>query len=251
MRIFAISDLHIDYEANEEWVNQLSRDDYQEDVLILAGDLTDRLTLLGRAFEKLRSCFKTVLYVPGNHELWVLRSGEKSSFEKFERISDLAWNTGITMSPMQFGKITIVPLFSWYDYSFGESSEYLRDHWMDYHACNWQGCSDPQVSQYFLDKNNSRLQIKNEKIISFSHFMPRIDLMPGYIPAIHKALYPVLGSYAIDQQLRQLQSSMHIYGHSHFNIRKAVDGVTYINNAYGTPNETRISAKKLLCVGTC
>jgi hypothetical protein len=39
-----------------------------------------------------------------------------------------------------------------------------------------------------------------------------------------------------------------VYGHSHVNRDVAIDGVTYINNAFGYPRETRITAKALRCV---
>ena len=43
MRIFTISDLHIDYSENQRWVEGISTFDYQEDILILAGDITHHL----------------------------------------------------------------------------------------------------------------------------------------------------------------------------------------------------------------
>jgi predicted phosphodiesterase len=43
MRVFALSDLHIDYEVNAGWVKSLSSVDYLDDVLILAGDISDKL----------------------------------------------------------------------------------------------------------------------------------------------------------------------------------------------------------------
>jgi predicted phosphodiesterase len=54
----------------------------------------------------------------------------------------------------------------------------------------------------------------------------------------------------LDTQLRQLGSTLHIYGHSHVNRRIDIDGITYINNAFGYPQETRITAKQLLCIHT-
>ena len=41
MRLFAISDVHIDYPDNAHWIDQVSNEDYRDDVLILAGDLAD------------------------------------------------------------------------------------------------------------------------------------------------------------------------------------------------------------------
>ena len=48
MRVFALSDIHIDYNANAKWIESLSVAEYKDDVLILAGDVTDiRSCLIG------------------------------------------------------------------------------------------------------------------------------------------------------------------------------------------------------------
>lgn len=39
MRIFALSDVHIQQAINRAWVERLSETDYRDDVLILAGEL--------------------------------------------------------------------------------------------------------------------------------------------------------------------------------------------------------------------
>jgi hypothetical protein len=44
---------------------------------------------------------------------------------------------------------------------------------------------------------------------------------------------------------------MHVYGHSHINRRVEIDGVSYINNAFGYPSETAITSKRLLCIHEC
>ena len=250
MKVFATSDLHIDYRENRCWLAKLSREDYQEDVLILAGDLSDNLDLLADCFDRLRGCFNKVLYVPGNHDLWVIRSKEKTSFEKFRAVRDIARETGIIMEPVHCGSVTVVPLLGWYDFSFGQPSEQLRNKWMDFHTCEWGELNNREdaITEYFTQQNKPHLNLKNGKLISFSHFLPRIDVMPDHIPMVHQQLYPVLGSNIIEQQIRQLNSSIHVYGHSHVNRRIELNNITYINNAFGSPNEGKISAKKLECV---
>lgn len=37
VRVFTVSDIHIDYDENRRWLHSLSQSDYQADVLILAG----------------------------------------------------------------------------------------------------------------------------------------------------------------------------------------------------------------------
>ncbi|MFT4813170.1 MAG: 3',5'-cyclic AMP phosphodiesterase CpdA, partial [Paracoccaceae bacterium] len=67
MRFFALSDIHVDYSENLNWVEAIDSDAYRDDVLILAGDATDDLALLSRILEGLRLKFGSVLFVPGNH----------------------------------------------------------------------------------------------------------------------------------------------------------------------------------------
>ena len=87
MRFFATSDLHVDYLLNAQWVEGLSTFDYQDDVLIVAGDVTDSLTLLQDTLTTLARCFRRVFFVPGNHELWVIRDAtSKTSLQKLAEV---------------------------------------------------------------------------------------------------------------------------------------------------------------------
>jgi Icc-related predicted phosphoesterase len=257
MRVFALSDIHVDFEVNARWVAGLSSQDYQGDLLVLAGDVTDLVGRLQWCLSTLASRFRKVLFVPGNHELWVIREApESNSLQKFAQVVAIAESSGVSMQPWHESGLSIYPLFGWYDYSFGEPSEELQSVWMDFHACRWpNGFAAEQVAVHFDARNaqNSApaVQHSGNKVITFSHFMPRIDLLPAYVPAKRRMLDPILGSTRLEQRLRQLQPSIHIYGHSHINRNVEIDGVTYINNAFGYPDETRIAAKRLLCIHEC
>jgi 3',5'-cyclic AMP phosphodiesterase CpdA len=253
MRVFALSDLHIDYDENARWVANLSVAEYQEDVLILAGDLTDVRRLLDWCLGTLAKRFRKVLFVPGNHDLWVLREDRgKNSLQKFDDVCAVVESSGVSMQAFCERDVSIIPLLTWYDYSFGEPSEELKSMWMDYRACRWpSGFTEKDVAEYFGALNHQQLSLTGSKIITYSHFLPRIDLMPGFIPATGKLLYPVLGSAQLDLQLRRFNPNIHVYGHSHFNRQVTIDGVSYINNAFGYPNETRITSKRLMCIHEC
>ena len=43
MRVFAVSDIHVDYAENLDWILSLDAREFSEDVLILAGDVTDKI----------------------------------------------------------------------------------------------------------------------------------------------------------------------------------------------------------------
>lgn len=248
MRIFAISDLHLDYAANREWLQQLPLHEYNDDVLILAGDVSDRLILLDEAFKTLVRRFATVLFVPGNHDLWTTRERVHNSFEKLDALFAAAAEHGVRTDMFRDGNLAIVPLLGWYDYSFGPADDYLKAAWADYRACQWPGYDDIALTRFFTERNptsSSPLLQDAKQIISFSHFLPRIDLMPDRIPDKHRKIYPVLGTTVLDTQLRALGSRMHIYGHSHVNRRVTIEGVTYINNAFGYPAEAHFTTRQL------
>ncbi|MEZ2221551.1 metallophosphoesterase [Rhizobium sp. RCC_161_2] len=251
MRVFAVSDVHLDYEENRLWLSNLSDVDYQSDILILAGDISDEIRLVEWCFIALRRKFLKVFFVPGNHDLWVTRNQGMTSFDKFRFLGQLAREHDICTEAHHFGPLSIVPLLGWYDYSFGSPGEQLLQTWVDFRACLWPDkMSAEDVTAHFLNLNQSVLSVQNEVVISFSHFVPRIDLMPDYIPAHYRYIYPVLGSIGLDRQARQLQASrhLHVYGHSHVNRGVTVENIEYTNNAFGYPSEQRISRKQLLCI---
>lgn len=251
MRVFAVSDIHVDFDENARWLADLSSGEYRDDVLILAGDVSDFIARLEWTLGLLAARFRRVLFVPGNHELWVTRDvsvKRYTSLEKFEHIRTVVERSGASMQPQVIDRVLIVPLLGWYDYSFGSPGTKLLEGWMDYHACQWPAHFQVQdVAAHFQALNRPPPRHEGMRI-SFSHFLPRIDVMPTYIPQEKRFLYPVLGSTKLEEQIRALGSRIHVYGHSHVNRQIEIDGVTYINNAFGYPEETRIAAKQLLCI---
>ncbi|MEX3592167.1 MAG: metallophosphoesterase family protein [Burkholderia sp.] len=250
MRIFSLSDIHVDFESNAEWVASLSRSEYQRDVLILAGDVSDSLERLEHCLSTFSNCFLRVFFVPGNHELWVMRDPPgTNSLDKFEQVRRVAEASGATLRPELVDGVVIVPLLGWYDESFGMPSQELRNAWMDFYACRWpNGWTSRHVTEYFTGLNVLDNLPRGRSTISFSHFLPRIDVMPAYIPASRRMLYPVLGSGLIEAQVRRIHPDLHLYGHSHVNREVMLDGIRYLNNAFGYPHEERITKKALYCV---
>lgn len=250
MRLFALSDIHTDYDENWHWVEKISRVEHLNDVLILAGDISDSVDNITRCLERCVSCFYRVFYLPGNHELWVGRESKENSVEKYNRLLRLAESLGACVRRATVGDVDIVPMHSWYDFSFGVPSQELLSRWMDFYQCRWpeELKSNRDICQHFLHRNQD-ISPGSRQIISFSHFLPRLDLMPSYIPLRYRFVYPVLGTWALDEQIRALGSCTHIYGHSHVNRDVVIDGVRYINNAFGYPSE-HWTRKALVCLNS-
>lgn len=227
----------------------LPKDEYTNDILIVAGDISCRPVLIQHVFEILKTVFMEVMYVPGNHDLWVRKGDVKDSLKKFLKLIEIAEENSVLTKPAHFGGLSIIPLHGWYDNSFGPSSPELDDLWMDKSECKWpEGYNDKKITDFFISLNKDYLNIKNTNIISFSHFLPRIDIMPKIIPKRWRGLYPVLGSLKLDSQIRELGSDIHVFGHSHVNLKAKKDGTVYLNNAFGYPYEKLITRKRLLCI---
>lgn len=238
----------MDHAENARWVSQLSASDYREDALICAGDIGHTLNHVAAALNALRERFRFVVYVPGNHELWVRPDGGKDSLRKLAAIQQLAADCGVHIGPLHLDKFSLVPVLAWYDYSFGQPSEELLERWADYQMCSWPETFDQsKITSHFLAANVPFTPQGGRQVITFSHFVPRSDLLPASGATVN-LLRPVLGSDAIDAYIRKLHSSIHIYGHYHVNRRTHRDGVLYINNALGYPSEHAFSAKRLVCV---
>ena len=80
--LWAVSDLHAAVKLNGPKIDDIQPTD-PSDWLIVAGDVAERFELIVEVMTELASRFDTVIWVPGNHELFCrLRTGtaaEKST----------------------------------------------------------------------------------------------------------------------------------------------------------------------------
>ena len=248
MRIFATSDLHVDFAANLAVVEGISAVDHLDDVLILAGDVAHRFEVLARVFESLRARFSCLFFVPGNHDLWVRDDGD-DSIAKFHRILELCTQLGIATQPATIGGHRIIPLFSWYEPRFGQAGVSpprtdgaggIPVRWADRRHCRWPEDMGPAV-RYFAGMNDISPSGAADPgdTIAFSHFVPRPDLLPSREHLRFKGLPQVAGSLGIDTQLRAAGASTHVFGHSHIRCDGRLEGVRYVQHGLGYPRERR------------
>ncbi|MGH3944925.1 MAG: metallophosphoesterase [Pseudonocardiaceae bacterium] len=73
-RLLGISNVHVGNPENREIVGGL-RAESDHDWLIVAGDVADLISDIEWALQALRDRFHTVIWVPGNHELWTPPKG--------------------------------------------------------------------------------------------------------------------------------------------------------------------------------
>mmetsp|Transcript_9707 Transcript_9707/g.16966 ORF Transcript_9707/g.16966 Transcript_9707/m.16966 type:complete len:490 (+) Transcript_9707:70-1539(+) len=268
-RLWAISDIHTDYAANLAMIEKLDPVAYHKDVLIVAGDIADDLDVFRKTLRSLRSKFAFVFFVAGNHDLWVRKQKGTDSFQKLQQLDEICKEEGVETRP-RFFKISsrdiiwIVPLLSWHCQNFDSEMDGWWKHTpkrkkkkrlsSDYLFCKWPTpfdqaddsvashvdvMNDKRVLEY---SSNGRARLKRlfngareagHVVISFSHFLPRIELLPRKRYLARPTLAKVVGSPYLGRRLQQLRPDVHVFGHSHFSWDQKLDGIRYISPAMG------------------
>jgi len=236
MRIFAVSDLHADFRENRRLLDSIPVVEHRGDALIVAGDVATSIPTITETLGFLRGRFGEVFFVPGNHELWV-REGEGDSVQKFHAVMEACEALGVRTRPARVGGAWVVPLFSWYHASFdvhGEAVVEELEGWTDHYLCRWpQGVE--RIDRFFLAMNEPHLRDYDAPVVSFSHFVPRPDLVPRAKWLRFKGLARVAGSEELEAQVRRLGSVAHVYGHTHIEEDRTIDGVRYVQNYLRRP----------------
>ena len=264
MRLFVWSDLHVDYPANFQLLKQLSRHDFRQDTLLVAGDVSSSSSKVRHALELLKERFAEVAFIPGNHDLWVTATDRLNSLEKLHELRATCRTIGVRVDPFTCSitdrPVRIVPLLAWYlKPEEGPGSLFLPKPgedpelrmWADNHRIKWpQRLSSQSPAEHLLNLNPACAPVALHPTITFSHFLPRVELVfsdwetfksGGKVAGNDRApefnFTRVAGCEQLDARLRELGSAMHLYGHQHRNRDRVIDGVRYVAHCLGYPSE--------------
>jgi 3',5'-cyclic AMP phosphodiesterase CpdA len=124
--LYAISDLHVAFEENRKIVDGL-RPGSPADWLLVAGDVGELVADIEWALGVLSSRFDTVVWAPGNHELWTHREDpvQLRGERRYRHLVEVCRRLGVVTPEDPFpvwrgagGPVTLAPLFVLYDYTF-------------------------------------------------------------------------------------------------------------------------------------
>ena len=74
-------------------------------------------------------------------------------------------------------------------------------------------------------------------VISFSHFLPRNELIPEKSKLFYKALPKAVGSDYLRRRIEDIKPDIHIFGHTHFSWDCYLDSVRYVQWPLAYPKE--------------
>lgn len=275
MTFYAISDVHVERKENMNWLNLLPS--FEQSTLLVAGDVGVSLCQIEDALTIFKSKFDHVFYCYGNHETWakVHLQADKDiasyndSFQKLRALQSLCERLQIHTGPELIEGVWVVPVLGWYHSEWDTEpdlqaptgkkldrepipAELLAT---DAHACIWGSAQNgSRELASILDRQNelwgnwplpvpllenlkAPRGTRKHHVISFSHFLPRIELMPEKRFLFHPNLAKIVGSEFIQRRLDVLQADLHVFGHSHFPWDMTLDGVRYRSWPLGTPEE--------------
>ncbi|WP_439032685.1 metallophosphoesterase family protein [Gordonia terrae] len=126
--LWAISDLHIAHRGNEHIVDSI-RPTSAGDWLIVAGDVAERTDDIIDTLRRLRTRFHTVVWVPGNHELYTTAKDPLQLFgvARYDYLVQACRDIGVVTPEDIYplfdpgdgtDPVRVVPMFLLYDYTF-------------------------------------------------------------------------------------------------------------------------------------
>jgi 3',5'-cyclic AMP phosphodiesterase CpdA len=257
-RLLAISDLHVAYPENRQVVEDLPRGG-DGDWLLVAGDVGERFTDIEWTLGLLRERFETVVWAPGNHELWttsddaVALRGE----ERYLKLVEMCRGLGVLTpeDPYQVwsgsgGPVTVVPLFLLYDYTFRPAGTTTKEEALAVAYESGVVCRDEFVlhPDPYPSRDawcDARVTLTEGRLATRDPALPVVFV--NHFPLVREPTrvlrYPEFAQWCgtvrtADWHTRYTAAAV-VYGHLHIPRTTWYDGVRFEEVSLGYPREWR------------
>jgi predicted phosphodiesterase len=255
-QLLAVSDLHVTHPENRGIVEQL-RPKNEADWLIVCGDVSETFADIEWTLGVLSQRFATVVWVPGNHELWTTPDeGEQLRGEqRYRHLVAICKRVGVLTPEDPYavwqgegGPLTIAPLFLLYDYSFGRNIAPNKEQSLALAHRAGVVCSDefllypdPYASREAwcharVTHTEERLEScdRDTPIVIVNHF-PLIDAPTKVL--LHPEFAQWCGTTRTADWHRRFGAAVVVYGHLHIPRTTWHDGVRFEEVSLGYPRE--------------
>ncbi len=249
-RLFAISDVHLNYRENRE-IADAFQPDGPEDWLAVAGDVAHRQDDIIGFLGRMRDRFAKVMFAPGNHDLWHTGESERRGQDRYlhlvERCREIDVLTPEDPYPLwrdPAGDIAVAPLFLLYDYTMRPEG-LTKDQAM---AVSRVMCSDetllpadpyPNRESWCaarLDYSVGRLVALPDgtRTVLISHW----PLHPSPVGRLWYQEFSLwCGTRHTADWHRRYRAVCAVYGHLHIPVSETYDGVRFQEVSLGYPRE--------------
>ena len=255
-KLFAISDLHVAFPGNRELIGEIYPES-ENDWLLVAGDVAEMTPDIEWALRRLRARFATVVWAPGNHELWTPPSDpvQLRGEERYQYLVAMCRRLGVitpedpylTWASTQ-GPIAIAPLFVLYDYTFRPAGTTSKAQALDRAHQVGTVCTD----EFLLHPDpyptreawcRARIAVTETRLAALDPDLPTV--LVNHFPLIRDPTrvlwYPEFalwcGTERTSDWHRRFHAAAVVYGHLHIPRTTWCDGVPFEEVSVGYPRE--------------
>jgi predicted phosphodiesterase len=224
VKLLAISDLHVAYPQNRKAVADL-RPESPDDWLLIAGDVGERYADIEWALGLLAERYGTVVWTPGNHELWTMNDDpvQLRGEERYRHLVETCRRYGVHTPEDPYpvwdgpgGPVTVVPLFVLYDYTFRPDGANTKEESLA-ETTRRLDALDPDLPTILV--NHFPLVREPTRILRYPEFAQWCGT-----------------ERTADWHVRYRAATV-VYGHLHIPRTIEVDGVPFVEVSVGYPRE--------------
>ncbi len=257
-RLLAVSDLHIGMADNRPLLESL-RPGHPDDWLLVAGDVGELTEDIAWALRLLAGRFSTVVWAPGNHELWTPREDpvQARGAERYRYLVELCRGLGVVTPEDPWpvwrgpgGPVAVAPLFLLYDYTFRAPGTTTKEQSLAKAHDEGVVCTD----EYLLhpDPYPGRDAWCRARV---AHTLARLEAHDPALPLVLVNHYPLVreptdvlwrpefaqwcGTVLTADWHRRFRTAAVVYGHLHIPRTTWYDGVRFEEVSIGYPREWR------------
>ena len=231
------SDLHIEYK-NDEIPDPLDYITPVSDILILAGDIGSfyKIEQLKGFLEKICLLFKTVIYVPGNQEYYVVQSTKPLPMfyllnRMYEIEQDIKNLYVLNQTSLIINDICITGCTLWSDLKISIPKFIVRIHGISDEIYKNKHTNDINYIKKMIDYCNSN----NLKLVVITHYCPTYKVLEG---SEKKDKYSSLYTSNLDYLFGANKINTWICGHIHKNFDfVSENGTRIVGNQKGKPKD--------------
>lgn len=255
MNLLAISDIHVEHADNRQALQELPARPH--DWLILGGDISDSVAGLAWTLDLLQRKFAQLLWVPGNHDLWIERTGEdqERGEARYQKLVDTCRARGVLTPEDPFAewpndvagkRVRIALLCLLYDYTYAPDEHTGRERAIEWAAAEGilaadevRLAPDPYPSREAwcrarVARAEQRLQAaaSTHALVLVNHWPLRRDVVRlGKVPRYS----PWCGTRSTEDWHVRFGALACVHGHLHVRASDVRDGVRFEEVSLGYP----------------
>lgn len=255
-QLLAVSDLHVSHRANRPIVESI-RSASPGDWLIVAGDVAETVPDIEQTLARLAERFETVVWVPGNHELWTTSQDpvQLRGEARYQHLVEICRRLGVVTPEDDYplwtgpgGPARIAPLFLLYDYTFRMPGLASKEESLAYARSTGIVCTDefllqPDPYPSREDWCRARVAATERRLAACDPAVPLV--LVNHWPLVrqptavlrHPEFAQWCGTVLTADWHTRFPVAAVVYGHLHIPRTTVYDGVPFIEASLGYPRE--------------